>query len=52
MSDTEECPTGHENAYFEILDENGAHYICPDCGYEWCDTSIKPVKENDDDNEI
>ena len=45
------CPTcGLENAYFEILDENGAHYTCPDCDYEWCDPSVKPEAENMEDS--
>ena len=41
MNNTDECPNGHENAYFEILDENGAHYICPDCGYEFPPPAFK-----------
>ncbi len=40
-----------ENAYFEILDEKGAHHVCPDCGREWCDTSITTSAQNDYDEE-
>lgn len=38
-----------DNAYFTIMDENGANYECPDCGHEWCDPSIKiDDTENED----
>ena len=51
IMNTISCPTcGLENAYFEILDENGAHYTCPDCDYEWCDPSVKPEAENMEDS--
>lgn len=30
------CPDcGMENAYVEIVNETGSHYMCPDCNYEW-----------------
>lgn len=46
------CPNcGMENAYFEILDEKGVHYVCPDCDHEWCDTSITTSEETDYDEE-
>jgi len=36
------CPSClRENAYLEIVDVKGSHYTCPDCDYEWVDTSIK-----------
>ncbi len=42
------CPNCEmENAYFEILDEKGVHYAYPDCGHEWCDTSITISEENE-----
>ncbi len=32
------CPQcGLDNAYFELIDEEGSHYSCPDCDYEWTD---------------
>ena len=40
-----------ENAYFEILDEKGVHYVCPDCDHEWHDTSITTSEETDYDEE-
>jgi len=45
-----ECQS--ENAYFTIMDENGAHYECPDCEFEWIDTSFQFEEENDNDDEI
>ena len=45
-----ECPNcGLENAYFEVMDMKGAHYVCPDCEFEWVDESI--TAEEDDDEE-
>lgn len=41
---------GHEMV-FEILDENGAHYECLNCEWEYCDESIIP-EDNEDDDEI
>lgn len=49
------CPScGMENAYFEVLDEKGVHYSCPDCDYEWADKSSvsgDDLEEDDDDEE-
>jgi transposase-like protein len=48
--DTTTCPQClNENAFFRILDEQGAHYECPDCEYEWCDKSVKIVDEDDEE---
>jgi hypothetical protein len=48
---TNTCPVCEmENAYFDIMDNNGAHYVCPDCGHEWCDSSLQI--EDDEDDEI
>lgn len=34
------CPNCQmESAYFVIIDEDGAHYECPDCDHEWIDDS-------------
>ena len=49
MSPNPKC--GLENAYFEFMDEKGAHYICPDCEYEWCDNSVKIDEDYSDDEE-
>lgn len=44
-----QCPDcGLENAYFVLVDEEGSHYECPDCDYEWCDTSIGLEEEEDE----
>ena len=48
--DTVTCPNcGYEDAFFSIIDEQGAHYECRNCDHEWIDKSIKI--ENDPDNE-
>jgi len=40
------CPSCEmENAYLEIVDESGAHYICPDCDFEWCDSDNSAEEE-------
>lgn len=32
------CPNCHlEDAYLDIVDEGGAHYICPNCDHNWVD---------------
>ena len=50
MHDTVVCPVcGNENAFFRIMDEEGAHYECPGCDYEWCDDSIRPENNPDED---
>lgn len=36
-----ECPECGNNLIYVITDENGSHYECPDCGYEYCDESQK-----------
>ena len=44
------CPQcQNDNAYFDFIDENGSHYICPDCNpeYHWVDVSIKLEDENE-----
>lgn len=46
------CPNcGMENAYFDIIDGKGSHYICPDCDNEWTDSSdkLEDVEEDDED---
>lgn len=45
-----------ENAYLDIVDEKGSHYICPDCEHEWCDNSNKAeageeLFDDEDDDE-
>jgi transposase-like protein len=51
MDDTVVCPAcGNENAFFSVLDENGAHYECPDCDNEWCDSSVQMENESEDDD--
>lgn len=50
--DTFTCPQcGHENAFFTIMDERGAHYECPDCDYEWCDTSVQIEEDENEDTD-
>lgn len=45
---TNSCPEcNNENAFFTIMDESGAHYECPDCGFEWCDSSIQLCESDD-----
>jgi len=40
------CPAcGMENAAF---DPNVGMYICPDCGHEWVDESLKGNKPNEE----
>ena len=48
---TTDCPScGDEGAYFSIVDENGAHYECPNCDYEWCeDRYASDNSEKDED---
>lgn len=49
--DTITCPKcGQENAFFSIMDDRGANYECPDCDYEWCDTSVQIEDENKDND--
>lgn len=36
-----ECPECGGEMYFDIVDETGSHYECTNCGFEWCDTTIK-----------
>ncbi len=44
------CPSCEmENAYLEIVDENGSHYRCPDCEHEWTDTDSK-AENNEGEN--
>ncbi len=45
---TTECD--HSDSGFVVLDEQGAHYECYSCGYEWIDTSsqIDDIEEDDD----
>lgn len=46
------CPNcGMEGAYLELVDETGSHYTCPDCDYEWSDTSVKAEEENEEEDE-
>ena len=47
------CPAcTMENAYFDFYDEAGAHYLCPDCDYKWCDSEYSTIdKEEEDDEE-
>lgn len=36
------CPNcGLENACYELTDEDGSHYSCPDCDHEWVDAEAK-----------
>jgi Zn ribbon nucleic-acid-binding protein len=33
------CPECENlNAFFQYIDNKGAHYQCIDCSYEWCDS--------------
>jgi transposase-like protein len=49
--ETVECPQCGSDAHFDILDEKSAHYVCPNCDYEWCDDSIKAAEEEEDDDD-
>ncbi len=49
MEDTIECPQCGKDMHFDILDEDGAHYECPNCDYELCDTSVTAEEEDSDD---
>ncbi|MEZ4921849.1 MAG: hypothetical protein R2780_01645 [Crocinitomicaceae bacterium] len=51
MYENVECSNNHENAYCEYVDENGAHYVCPDCGFEWVDESVQPEQESEEEPE-
>jgi len=42
----EECANGCEEAYLVIVDEEGAHYECPNCERKWIDESFEPDMEN------
>jgi hypothetical protein len=44
---TLECPACGSDAHFDILDEKGAHYVCPQCDHEWYDDSV--VLDEDED---
>lgn len=50
MDDTIECPQCGGDMHLDIVDETGSHYECPNCDYEWCDTSVKAETDNDDDD--
>ena len=52
MDDTIECPQCGGDMHLDILDETGAHYECPNCDYEWCDTSVKAEIEEDDEEHV
>jgi predicted RNA-binding Zn-ribbon protein involved in translation (DUF1610 family) len=47
--ETLECLRCGSDAHFDIVDENGAHYTCPNCDHEWCDDSILPEGDNVDE---
>ena len=43
------CPPCElENAYVEIVDTEGAHYVCPDCDYKWCDPEYKSASDENE----
>jgi transposase-like protein len=47
------CPNcGLENAYFDTFDENGSHYLCPDCEYKWTDSSDEVEDEEADSEDV
>jgi transposase-like protein len=44
------CPQcGLENAHFDIMDEEGAHYTCPDCDHEWVDEDVEIEKTDEEE---
>jgi len=46
------CPfCQRENAYLEIVDEDGSHYVCPDCDSEWVDENYKLENLDNEDFE-
>lgn len=43
-----QCPEcGQENAFISFVDDVETTYECPDCDYEWTDSS--EAKDDDDD---
>ena len=39
------CPIDFcESGILEKIDEKGAHFLCTECGYTWCDSSVKIAK--------
>ncbi len=52
MDGRNECPQCGRDMHLEILDENGAHYGCPSCDYEYCDTSITDEISEEEEKDI
>ncbi len=46
---TEDCD--HSDSGFVVLDDDGAHYECYNCGYEWVERSTQ-IEDEEDEEEI